>query len=115
MLLASVPFGNVAEWGHDWNSGDIASRDQPMAQHVISFTSGSVSVVVFHSGGFSGPVTDVLLTATSSPVYCLFRRVWNDSATMLTLTSLRASAKRHRFSQAESTCRERDDLSPLLR
>lgn len=115
MLMDSVPFGNVAEWGEDWNAGDIASQERPMAQHVISFTSDRVSLVIFRSGGSSGPVTNVLLAATSFPAYCVFRYMGNDIPEMLTLSSLRAAAKHQRLSEADSTCHARADLNPLPR
>jgi hypothetical protein len=114
MLMASVPFGNVAEWGEDWDSGDIVSRDRPMAQHVVSFISGNVSMVIFRSAGIGGPMTNVLLTGNPSPAYCVLQHVWEDIPTMLTLTWLQTSARYQKLSKAGSNCRAKDDVSPLL-
>ena len=63
----------LAEWGEPWNSGDVIDDDQPTGQHVVSWVSGSTTLVVLNRGGITGQHPDLLLTDTTMPIYCHYR------------------------------------------
>jgi hypothetical protein len=71
MLKSVVSRGSLAEWGEGWNSTDILSKDEPMARHVVSWVSSSITVTVFQTGGF-GVTTNLLLTDVAERIYCVY-------------------------------------------
>ena len=115
MLVASVPLGGVAEWGDDWNSGDVVSSDRPMAQHIVSFVSERVSAVVFRTGGITRANMNLLLTDASSPVYCVYSSLGEPFLSNVTIEALQLGARYDRFRQAGSACREKGNLVPRSR
>ena len=100
--------GRLAEWGERWNSTDVIGGDQATAQHVLSWISGSTTLIVFRTGGFGGSTTNLLLFDSASPVYCMYRSYSKDIPAMLSIEGIQWLMRPGRtFGVPRPTCRAR--------
>jgi hypothetical protein len=80
--------GKLAERGEPWSSGDIISDHEPMVQHVASWVSPSATLIVYRSGGWAGPRTNLLLYAERAPIYCIYGAYQRETPRTPTIESM---------------------------